>query len=95
MAKKRVQKGKIVVSFVAIAISIVLITSVANRVMSMLHAKRQYEQLVAQRDALKKECKNLDQEVKELNNDDYVVRYARDNYIFSKDGEKAVIVPQE
>ena len=44
---------------------------------------------------LKKERKNLDQEVKELNNDDYVVRYARDNYIFSKDGEKAVIVPQE
>ena len=95
MAKKRVPKGKIIVSFLAIFISIVLITSVANRVISMIHAKRQYEQLVVQRDALKKERKNLDQEVKELNNDEYVVRYARDNYIFSKDGEKAVIVPEE
>ena len=67
MAKKRVPKGKIVVSFVAIAISIVLITSVANRVMSMLHAKRQYEQLVAQRDALKKERKKKTRETIPVN----------------------------
>ncbi|WP_288156151.1 hypothetical protein [uncultured Sharpea sp.] len=54
MAKKRVPKGKIIVSFLAIFISIVLITSVANRVISMIHAKRQYEQLVAQRDAFQR-----------------------------------------
>ena len=28
-----------------------------------------------------------------LNDDDYVTRYARENYVFTKDGEQVVILP--
>ncbi len=44
---------------------------------------------------LKKEKKSLATEVKNLEDDDYIVRYARDNYVFSKSGEEAVVLPDE
>ena len=42
---------------------------------------------------LLKEKKDLSEQVKLLNDDDYVARYARDHYIFSKDGEEVVKLP--
>ena len=41
----------------------------------------------------KKEKKDLQNEVSLLNDDDYVTRYARENYVFTKDGEQVVILP--
>ena len=35
----------------------------------------------------------LENEVELLNDDDYVTRYARENYVFTKDGEQVVILP--
>ena len=42
---------------------------------------------------LLKEKKDLSEQVKLLNDDDYVTRYARENYVFTKDGEQVVILP--
>ena len=42
---------------------------------------------------VKKEKKDLQNEVSLLNDDDYVTRYARENYVFTKDGEQVVILP--
>ena len=39
------------------------------------------------------EKKDLQNEVSLLNDDDYVTRYARENYVFTKDGEQVVILP--
>ena len=37
--------------------------------------------------------KELENEVDLLNDDDYVTRYARENYVFTRDGEQVVILP--
>ena len=42
---------------------------------------------------VKKEKKDLQNEVSLLNDDDYVTRYARENYVFTRDGEQVVILP--
>ena len=48
----------------------------------------------AEIDKLEKEVKkDLQNEVSLLNDDDYVTRYARENYVFTKDGEQVVILP--
>ena len=47
------------------------------------------------RDTLAKEKKSLSKEIELLSDDDYVTRYARDNYIFSKDGEEVVKLPEK
>jgi UDP-N-acetylglucosamine:LPS N-acetylglucosamine transferase len=38
---------------------------------------------------------SLETEVKNLDDDDYVVKYARDHYIFTEGDEKAVILPEK
>ena len=39
------------------------------------------------------DIKELENEVELLNDDDYVTRYARENYVFTRDGEQVVILP--
>ena len=51
--------------------------------------------LEAQQEELKKEKKELAKEVDQLKDDDYVIRYARDHYIFSADGEKVIVLPED
>lgn len=43
--------------------------------------------------AIQKEKAALENEVELLNDDDYVTRYARENYVFTRDGEKVAILP--
>lgn len=52
-------------------------------------------EVTAQKEALEKEKEVLQKEIEMLNNDDYVTRYARENYVFTKDGETVVILPQQ
>src|SRR5699024_11543147 len=47
----------------------------------------QYEQLEEQMTALKKQENQLKEEIKLLNNDEYILDIARTNYFFSKEGE--------
>ena len=49
--------------------------------------------LEKQKKAVEKEKAELQNEVELLNDEDYVARYARENYIFSRDGEQVSIIP--
>ena len=42
---------------------------------------------------LENEVAAVKNEVELLNDDDYVTRYARENYVFTRDGEQVVILP--
>lgn len=44
---------------------------------------------------LQSEKKSLQQSVKNLQNKEYVVRYARDNYAYTKEGEEVVKIPEK
>lgn len=55
----------------------------------------QYEQLEDKLATLKKEEKNLHEEINLLNNEDYVLEIARTNYFFSKKGEMIFNLPDE
>ena len=41
----------------------------------------------------KEEKKALENEISLLNDDDYVARYARENYVFTREGEQVAIIP--
>lgn len=43
---------------------------------------------------VKKEKKELENQVELLNDDDYVTRYARENYVFTREGEQVAILPE-
>ena len=42
---------------------------------------------------VEKEKKALENEISLLNDDDYVARYARENYVFTREGEQVAIIP--
>ncbi|MFB4168684.1 septum formation initiator family protein [Virgibacillus sp. JSM 102003] len=62
-----------------------------------LHEKKeeQYNQMEEKLATLKKEEENLRQEIKLLNNEEYVLEIARTNYFLSKEGELIFKIPDE
>lgn len=94
MAKKqRKPKVRKLVGFVYVACSILMIYTLVDHVFRVIEQKKEYSMLVEKRDELLKEKEALSKEVKLLNDDDYVTRYARDHYIFSKEGETVIKLP--
>ena len=74
-------------------IAIVLIYTLVVNVSRIWTQESQYAELEERKDALAQEKKDLENEIQSLSDEDYVVRYARDHYIFSKDGEEVVKLP--
>ena len=71
------------------ALMIVLFSSAMN----VLQRQDEIAVLEKQKNAVEKEKAELQNEVELLNDEDYVARYARENYIFSRDGEQVSIIP--
>lgn len=80
--------------FVYLGLAISLIYYFSVNAIRVIHEKDAYEELVKRRDALLVEKAELTKEVELLVDEDYVTRYARDNYIFSKDGEQVIKLPE-
>lgn len=93
MAKKQ-PKYKKFLGFLYLGICAVLIYTLSVNVIRVNKQKTALTQLQQRRDELNEEKEALSKEVELLSDDDYVARYARDNYIFSKDGEEVVKLPE-
>lgn len=93
MAKKKRRMGNIY-GLVFIVISAFLIYTLIAKVQHIKTEEATYQKLVVQENELKKEKAKLSKEVNSLNDSDYVVRYARSHYIFSKNGEEVIILPE-
>lgn len=93
MAKKKRRMGNIY-GIVFIVISAFLIYTLIAKVQHIQAEQATYQKLVVQEKELKKEKEKLAKEIDSLNDSDYVVRYARSHYIFSKNGEEVIILPE-
>lgn len=93
MAKKKRRMGNIY-GIVFIVISAFLIYTLIAKVQHIQAEQATYQKLAVQEKELKKEKEKLAKEVDSLNDSDYVVRYARSHYIFSKNGEEVIILPE-
>lgn len=71
------------------ALMIILFSSTVN----VLQRQDEIAVLEKQKQAVEKEKTELQNEVELLSDEDYVARYARENYIFSRDGEQVSIIP--
>jgi len=91
----RLNKGKLLLAFVLFAASIFMVTTLVRSVLRIRESKRELAELKAEQAALEKQKSTLSEEVEQLGDDDYVVRYARDHYIFSADDETVVILPSD
>lgn len=92
MANKR-KVFKLIKGFSFMIIGCALIIVLFSSAMNVLQRQDEIAVLEKQKKAVEKEKAELQNEVELLNDEDYVARYARENYIFSRDGEQVSIIP--
>ena len=90
MAKKR---NRFIKSIAYMLVGMVAIVNLFIGVTGVFERDEAQDQLEKQKDSLVEKQKDIEEEVDALQDDDYVTRYARENYIFTADGEKVVIIP--
>lgn len=84
---------KLIKGFSFMIIGCALMIVLFSSAMNVLQRQDEIAVLEKQKKAVEKEKAELQNEVELLNDEDYVARYARENYIFSRDGEQVSIIP--
>ena len=99
MAKKRKKKRKAKKSLfltlflvVIVALMVVSTFSYCKEIYDKYKEKTELEKKLA---VLKKKEKELKLDASKLQNPDYVARYAREKYFYSKNGEYIIKIPEE
>jgi len=99
MAKKRVSKQSKRRLMIIAPLFIIVIISCAVTVISMGYNlyKLHYEEKALKEDLtnLQKDAEDLKTEITKLQDKDYVARYARENYLYTKDGEYVIKVDED
>lgn len=70
-----------------------LLLTLFNSMIMVYQHQDEVAVLKKQKTAVVKEKKALENEIDLLNDEDYVARYARENYVFTREGEQVSIIP--
>lgn len=92
MIKRRLKKTYKPMLYVIIGTSLLCV--LLSQAMNVFSRKDEVKRLEQEIVLIKKEKTELEKEVELLNDDDYVTRYARENYVFTRDGEQVVTLPE-
>lgn len=99
MEKKRVRKSTKHRLFILIPVTLVVITytvaSFSYYVYKIYSLKKEEQTLLHELEGLKDEEDNLQTDIEKFQNPDYLARYARENYHYSKDGELVIQTKKE
>jgi cell division protein DivIC len=97
MTKKRLRfKYKnLTMSLLFVAGGIILLIPVINEVLTTIELNKTLTEVRAQLSALEEENQVLQDQVNKLNDEDYIISYARGVYMLSKDGEKIYSIVDE
>lgn len=87
--KKKEEKGHIVFLLFAVVMFLaILVSTIFSDVSQIMENKKETEKLNTQYNELLEEEASLSSEVVKLQDPEYVARYAREKFMYSKDGEK-------
>ena len=78
--------------FAVIVFLVVLVSTVFNDVVQIYNNKRQTEELEVKYNELLEEEAALTSEVSKLQDPDYQARFAREKYLYTKEGEKILTI---
>ncbi len=99
MVRKRVTKAsrRRLLFFGTISIGIIayFVFSLAYYTTSIFHLQKEEKKLTQNLTSLKADEKNLKTEIEKLKDPEYLARYARENYLYSKDGEIVIQLQKE
>lgn len=84
---------KTIKGFLCMIVGCTLIFTLFSSFINVYQRKNDLTDIQKQKTIVEKEKQALENEIELLNNDDYVARYARENYVFTRDGEQVSIIP--
>lgn len=96
--KKKKKTARRLVSFIicaALLTGIVfMVLDITKEVKTTFTLRADLKEAQAERDALLKEKQQLTEQKEKLENDDYVIAYARGQYLLTREGEQVIILPR-
>ncbi len=101
MKKKKVKKTKkgalrfFVFGLTCIALSCAIVFSVSKIWTQILSKYKEKQELEAKLQELKEEEKDLSMDVEKMQDPEYVARYLREKYFYSKSGEVIIRIPEK
>lgn len=93
--KIRPRKRAIFLALGSIAIIVVVTFSIGKYWVEIFEKYQEKQELELELTALKEKEEELQVDAKKLQNPDYVARYAREKYLYSKEGEYILQIPEE
>lgn len=94
--KKLRPKGRaIVFCFSSIAVIVLMVFTMGKCWIEIFDKYQEKQELEKELTYLKEKEEELQVDVEKLQNPDYVARYAREKYLYSKDGEIVLQMPEE
>lgn len=86
-------RGKRIITVVCFGVSAFLMYSLFSQIHPIIEMRKEIANLEIQKQTIEKEMFLLVEEIELLNDEDYITRYARENYVFTRDGEQVTIIP--
>ena len=91
MSKQAKRRLTILTPILFLALAYLLFT-ISSNVVEMYKLQKEEAKLKEELKGLKGDSENLKNEINKLQDKDYIARYARENYLYTKDGEYVIKV---
>lgn len=93
MKKTKIKRKILLISLVYIIIGGILLQNIGHTSYQIYNKAKEKREFAKTLEELKEKEEELEGTVTKLQDPDYVARYAREKYLFSKDGEIIIRIP--
>lgn len=93
MKRKKVKRKMLIIALIYIIVGVVLLDNVGKTIYQIYGKAKEKKQFEQELIELKDKEEELKATVTKLQDPDYVARYAREKYLYSKDGEIIIRIP--
>ena len=93
LKRKRVKRNFIIISIVYLILGFLLVETVVKTSIELYTKSKEKREFKEELSILKEKEEELKGQVNKLQDPDYIARYAREKYLYSKDGEIIIRIP--
>ena len=93
MKRKKVRRNFVIITLVYLVLGFLLMQTVVKTAYELYTKSKEKREFQAELAELKDKEDELKGQVNKLQDPDYIARYAREKYLYSKDGEIIIRIP--
>jgi len=93
LKRKKVKRNFIIISLIYLVLGFLLMETVVKTGYELYTKSKEKREFTEELSILKEKEEELKGQVNKLQDPDYIARYAREKYLYSKDGEIIIRIP--